>query len=70
MNFSETWLLKIFKDPMIKNPCPVQTLLYSAKAVGLTKQELKKARRRLGILSISINGVQHWLYIQGSEDNA
>lgn len=70
MSFAESWLLKIFKDPTIKNPCPVQALFHSAKAVGLTRRDLKEARRRLRILSISVNGVQHWLYIQGSEDNA
>lgn len=68
MTFAESWLLKIFKDPRIKNPCDVKTIIYAAKAVGLTRRDLKTARKNLGIHSLAINGVQHWMYAQEEND--
>lgn len=68
MTFAESWLLKIFKDPRIKNPCAVKTIIYAAKAVGLNRRDLKTARKNLGLHSLVINGEQHWMCIQEEND--
>ena len=55
------WLQKMIDAPDIKEICPVEAILSAGKAAGFTKNELKAARKKLGITSVSINDVQYWV---------
>ena len=56
----QSWLINLLSDPVIKNPCPVKAILCAGKAKGYTRQQLKQARKEIGVVSINIRGEQYW----------
>ena len=41
---------------------PVRALIAGAKAAGISRDAMKMARRELGILTVTIDGEQHWCH--------
>ena len=67
--FAKAWLLKTLTSPDIQNPCPVKTVIHAAKALGIRKNELKLARKELGVASFAAGGVQYW-YLPKEDNDA
>lgn len=67
--FAKEWLKKIMNDAEITKPCSARVVIAAAQAVGIKKNELKTARKELGIESVRMDGVQYWRLPEG-ENNA
>ena len=67
--FAKEWLKKIMNDAEITKPCSAKVIISAAQAIGIKRNELKTARKELGIKSIRINGVQYW-YLPEDETHA
>lgn len=66
--FAKAWLIKTLASPDIQNPCQAKAVIQAAKALGIGKNELKTARKELGIQSFNIRGVQYWHLPNGEND--
>ena len=68
--FAKEWLKKLMNDAEITRPCSARVIISAAQAIGIKRNELKTARKELGIESVRIDGVQYWRLPGGSENNA
>lgn len=41
---------------------PVRALISGAKTAGISREAMKMARREMGILTLTIDGEQHWCH--------
>ncbi len=41
---------------------PARALIAGAKSAGISREAMKIARRELGVISLSIDGEQHWCH--------
>ena len=61
VELAKTYLTKMLTDPTLKKRLPVPLLVSMGRQVyGLTRSELKAARKELGVVSEGIDGVQFW----------
>lgn len=55
-------LLTILTDDNFSAWQPVRALISGAKKIGISREAMKMARRELGILTLTIDGEQHWCH--------
>ena len=67
--FAKEWLKNLMNDAEITKPCSARVIISAAQAVGIKRNELKTARKELGMESICIDGVRYWRLPEG-ENNA
>jgi hypothetical protein len=60
VEYAKAYLQKTLSDPLFLDGLNTSIIMQVGKQYGLHRNDLKAARKKLGIISEDINGVQYW----------